>query len=57
MQQRVWERIPHLFVAIILLLGTTLTGAQQVGASTIPTTTNPTGNGNPGVRIIANPSF
>ncbi len=54
------NRTPHLqqfMVALSIVLGMVLVVATPARASTIPTTTNPTGSGSQGVRIIANPSF
>jgi hypothetical protein len=51
------RRLSQLMLAIVMIAGLIMTTVQSAQASTIPTTSNPTGSGTQGVRIIANPSF
>jgi hypothetical protein len=51
------RQLKHLVLSVIMMAGMLMTTVQSAQASTIPTTSNPTGNGSQGVRIIANPSF
>lgn len=51
------NRVSHLILILAIILGSITTVPTSAQASTIPTTTNPTGSGTQGVRIIANPSF
>ncbi len=58
MRTRQWTvRGFGLVMAVIITIMGSIVPAQTVLASTIPTTSNPVGNGNQGSRTMANPSF
>ncbi|MFZ9857653.1 MAG: RCC1 domain-containing protein [Roseiflexaceae bacterium] len=51
------NHVSHLMLVLAIILGSIVAVPTSAQASTIPTTSNPTGSGTQGVRIMANPSF
>jgi len=57
---RIGQRVVRsvaLVMAIVVVMSSMVVPTETVFASTIPTTSNPVGNGTAGSRTMANPSF